>query len=179
MQIFVIEKNPEDIARSLCDKHVLSQIGETAELLALAHVIHKEGIPPLHRLKPRLRHAYHPCAQWVARSAGNYEWALRLGNALCAEYVYRYNHGPHAYQDELTRMTHPPFVMLQQGKALTPHAIVVPLNCLTKRNPIKSYRRYYHQKAQRMPMRWTRRLSPRWFTADEAPSFRLSHAAHP
>lgn len=179
MQIFVVEKDPVDIARALCDKHVLSQIGETAELLALAHVIHKEGIPPLHRLKPRLGHAHHPCAQWVSRSAGNYRWAVDLALALCQEYTHRYQHGEHAYQAEVARMMHPPFPMLQQNKPRTPHVIVVPEAYLFKRNPVKSYRGYYHLKAQRMMMRWTRRLSPKWFTANEGVSISYGHAAHP
>ena len=97
MQIFVVETQPDAAARALCDKHVISQIGETAEMLALAHVVAGEGLPPQYVLKPRTRHLHHPCVQWVAATAGSYRWAHKLATALLLEYTHRYKRF-HAYQ---------------------------------------------------------------------------------
>lgn len=166
MQIFVVETQPNAIARALCDKHVLSQIGETAELLAIAHVLNGEGVPPMAVLKPRTRHLHHPCAKWVGASVGNYRWTHSLARALLREYTHRYGRY-HVYESDIVRMTHAPFSLRAAKERKTGHVAVMPDEYINPMSVVQSYRNYYHFKATKMQMRWTKRLSPRWFTATE------------
>lgn len=175
MQIFVVETAAMAVARSLCDKHVINQIGETAELLAIAHHRLGEGVPPTQRLKPRIRHVNHPCAKWVAETAGNYAWTWKMGMALCEEYTHRYGK-VHAYQHDLFNMVHGPFCLAGAKLAMTPHPIVVPPAHLGP-SVLESYRTYYQFKAQVMRMNWTRRTPPKWFDpAVMANSYQRAHA---
>lgn len=163
MQIFAVCATPHAAARALCDRHVINQIGETAELMCIAHLIAGEQIPPLHRLKPRVvKHRNHPCARWVAETAANYRWAQRHATALCVEYTLRYGKH-HAYEDDVIRLYAPPFRLIGKDH-LTPFPQVMP-DYVQSMNAVDAYRRYYHLKAVTMRMRWTNRPPPDWFSA--------------
>lgn len=184
MQIFVVEDRPQKAAKALCDKHVLSQIGETAEMLALAHMRNEEPLPPLARLKVRRRHLNHPCTKWVGLTLGNFQWAADLGVALLDEYSHRYGK-EHAYTLDIYRMAcSPPFKLLSSGLPETPHPLVVPENyrmampATFGASVILSYRIYYHVKSAYMPMRWTRRRKPKWFDYAGASALHLDVNAH-
>lgn len=170
VQIFVVETQPGDAARALCDKHVISQIGETAELLAIAHVLNGEGVPPMAVLRPRTRHLHHPCAKWVGATLGNYRWTHQLAKALLREYTHRYGRY-HVYESDIVRMTHAPFKLRADKAPKVGHVAVMPDEFVDPTSVLKSYRNYYHHKAEKMKMRWTNRLSPRWFTAVEHPTY--------
>ena len=172
VQIFVVETQPRDAARALCDKHVISQIGETAELLAIAHVLNGEGVPPMAILRPRTRHLYHPCAKWVGATLGNYRWTFQLAQNLLREYTHRYGRY-HVYECDIERMTHAPFQLRTNKQGKAGHIAVMPDEFVDPTSIVKSYRNYYQHKANRMKMRWTNRLSPKWFTAVEHPTFGL------
>lgn len=186
VQIFAIEEQPQKAAKSLCDKHILSQIGETAELLALSHLHNGEQVPPLARLKVRKGHVNHPCTKWVGLTLGNYQWAANLGIALLDEYVFRYDRDQeHAYFLDMHRMAScPPFKLLEQNLPLTPHPLVVPENYRMAMpatlgvSIMLSYRVYYHIKSAYMPMRWTRRKKPKWFDYAGVSALHLDTNAH-
>ena len=184
MQIFVVEESPLRAAKALCDKHVLSQIGETAEMLALAHLHNHEPVPPLARLKVRRGHVNHPCTRWVGLTLGNYQWAATLGVALLDEYAHRYNN-EHAYTVDIYRMaSSPPFQLIGAAMPETPHPLVVPENyrmampATQGASVVLSYRIYYHMKAAHMPMRWTRRRKPKWFDYAGVSALHLDAHAH-
>lgn len=184
MQIFVVEECPQKAAKSLCDKHVLSQIGETAEMLALAHLRNQEPLPPFARLKVRKHHLNHPCVKWVSLTLGNYKWAADLGTALLDEYTHRYGK-EHAYFLDIYRMAcSPPFKLLDSSLPETQHPLVVPANyrmampATYQASIVLSYRIYYHIKAAYMPMRWTRRRRPKWFDYSAVSALHLDANAH-
>lgn len=162
MQIFVVESHPHGSALSLCDKHVLSQIGETAQLLALAHLRNNETVPPVKVLVPSTRHLNHPCAKWVAASVVNYRWTFELAKNLCEEYTHRY-HNRHAYEPDIHMMMHAPFRLIEENKGRTPAPAVMPEEFVDKNSIVNSYRNYYRYKASVMPMNWTKRTPPSWF----------------
>lgn len=165
MQIFVVENHPKQIAHALCNKHIVSQVGETAEMLAIAHVRNGEYVPPLITLEARRRHINHPCCAWVSQTEGNYIWAHQLALALCQEFKHRYGH-EHAYEKDIMRMLHPPFKLMQAAMPQTPAPAVVPEQYKAA-SVIQSYRNYYHYKAARMAMHWTNRRPPHWFLLGE------------
>lgn len=161
MQIFMVEDQPQRIARSLCDKHVVSQIGETAEMLAIAHVRNGEHMPPMLTLNARKRHLNHPCPVWVGTTEGNYLFAYQLAVQLCNEYTHRYKR-QHQYELDIGRMMYAPFKLMHAALPLTPNPIVVP-DVFRCSSLMQSYRQYYHYKSQQMPMHWTNRQPPHWF----------------
>lgn len=93
-----------------------------------------------------------------------------LAKALLREYTHRYGRY-HVYESDIVRMTHAPFKLREQKRPKTGHVAVMPDEHVDSRSVLQSYRNYYHYKATKMKMRWTNRLSPRWFTAVEHFSF--------
>lgn len=161
MQILVVEPQPEDVAHSLCDKHVVSQLDVVGELLGLAHTRNGELIPPLKMLKPRTTHMNHPFAKWVSATSGNYNWTHRLAVALCDEYEHRYKFA-HWYKDDIMRMMYAPFKLLGDPQPLMAAPCVMPTRYYIRGLVVASYRKYYSQRIATVPL-WTRRRPPMWF----------------
>lgn len=89
MNIFILDKNPENIAQYHCDVHVVKMIVETAQLLSTAHHVldGDEAIKGIYKKT----HQNHPCAVWVRECNSNYNWTHRLLGELLKEYTFRYN----------------------------------------------------------------------------------------
>ena len=84
MNIFVVEENPVDAARALCDKHVVKMVLESVQLLST--VAQARG----HEGPYKATHAKHPCTLWTGRHPANWAWLVRHASALSAEYTDRY-----------------------------------------------------------------------------------------
>jgi len=166
MQIFVVDSNPAAIAKSLCDKHVKSQIEQLTEMLAIAHTHCGEGIPPGLIVEPREKYHYHALPTWCAKSAGNYKWSTELTVFLCMEYIHRYGETSPFHLD-VARMVHVPFRLAKGGRPMTRMPTILPKVFLTGRSLTESHRKYYNAKAKTTRMTWTKRMSPVWFTAQE------------
>lgn len=71
MQIFFLSWDPEKAAQEHCDKHVVKQILEAAQLLCSAHwILGNPKNPPPYKKS----HIKHPCAIWIRQSIHNYRW---------------------------------------------------------------------------------------------------------
>ena len=181
MNIFVLNENPILAARDHCDKHVIKQILESAQMLSTAHWLGWERFlqPNLRkdeRLKDWLRsnvrtqlqpcykmtHANHPCTQWAARSWDNYMWLSQHGLELCREYTERYGreHKSHDVHRWLTRVVPPTFEMAEQG--LTPFAVAMPEKYKISADPVQCYRAYYLGEKSRFA-KWSRSKAPSWW----------------
>lgn len=94
MNLFLIDMILEQCASSLCDKHVVKMILETAQVLWCAWHLHKpniEFIENLYGIKPyKKTHVNHPISIWIRESINHYEYAVRYGLLLCQEYTRRY-----------------------------------------------------------------------------------------
>ena len=84
MNIFVLHKDPVIAATMACDKHVVKMILETAQMLCTAARALGSEAPY------GATHKKHPCTIWASTSQGNWDWLIRHGMALCAEYTKRY-----------------------------------------------------------------------------------------
>ena len=103
MNIFYVDEDPKLAAQALVDTHVVKMILESAQLLSTAHRV-LDGKVTFHGMNRRLalpdplldatlyKEAYvnHPCAVWVRKSVGNYDWLLLHFTWLCGEYTYRF-----------------------------------------------------------------------------------------
>jgi len=151
VNIFLLDHNPVVAAEMQCDRHVIKMTLETAQILSTI-----TGGP----YKPT--HQNHPCTVWARETRTNFNWLVRHGLALSAEYTYRYGKR-HKCQD-----------IIEAIAANTP-SDKFPVGCtdFVKCMPdeykvpdvVLSYRNYYHSKARFA--RWTKRAVPFWWMAEE------------
>ena len=83
MNIFVLDRSPQDAARFLCDAHVVKMIVESAQLLSAHDRLNGTD----HGYK--ITHENHPCRKSLENPA-NYRWLCSHLRALLAEYTFRY-----------------------------------------------------------------------------------------
>lgn len=182
MNIFIVENDPVLCARSLCDKHVISQTKESAQMLSTAHRISsgiqkKVYVPDKGKLMTRwiipdetneilyqVSHASHPCSIWTRKSSENYDWHYAHFVALASEYTYRFGGKIHQSFSRLGEvLKNPPKSLPKSG--LTPFALAINSDIISPdiSDPIGSYRRFYLTKRDRFNMIWTSREVPNWF----------------
>lgn len=156
MNIFAVAKDPVIAAGSLCDKHVVKMILESAQMLCTAHfVVDRRQL----RLKPT--HKNHPCVRWVCASSSNYSWLARHALALAEEYWYRYRR-LHAYESTgLLNYLYDIRPRRLDILPMTPFAQCMP-DEYKHSSAVAAYRRYYLGEKARFAV-YTRRPPPKWF----------------
>ena len=164
MNRFIIEFNVEDIAKSLCDQHIVKMPLEEAQMLCTAVWHHApEYAEECDLYKPV--HQKHPCTLWAMQTRGNFQWAFNLYDAMLLEYTLRYDkvHGASKHRFAL-------------GKALkfipdgwwTPHP-----QCFSgldhlktdEQFPIKAYRAFYKADKLKFARYSKGRSMPEWMAA--------------
>jgi hypothetical protein len=178
MNIFAVDKDPLIAAQSLCDKHVVKMIVETAQLLSTAHRVldgtmeirtsskgrkqkyYKHSNPILEENLYKATHVNHPSAIWARQSNNNYNWLYCHFIGLCDEYRHRYGK-THLSEQKLGGLlsTPPRNIEISHFSYPTP---AMP-DEFKSSNIIESYRLYYLSKYETIDMRWTNRELPRWF----------------
>lgn len=149
MNIFVVDRDPVQAAKDLCDKHVVKMILETAQMLCTTH---KGGAP----YKPS--HMKHPCTIWASVSMDNYEWLLSHGFALCEEYARRYGKR-HKTQDVLEWLDANRPQIPRIG--LTPFAQAMP-DEFKHHDAVEAYRNYYIGAKSKIAV-WNHSTKPSWW----------------
>lgn len=144
MQIFILDTHPTLSAQMLCDKHVVKQCLESAQILSTL-----AGGP----YKPT--HPHHPCVLWAGACITNYNWLLRHAKALCMEYTLRYGR-KHKCEDVIYSIRPP---RLPVG--ITPFVQCMPPEYQDK-DPVQAYRKYYRGDKARFA-KWTKRDEPFWW----------------
>ena len=81
MNIFVLDANPIEAARMMCDKHIPKMVVETAQMMASALRRHgaTDDIMPLAKTTGRPYkggYHHHPCTVWCGDTQMNYLWLL-------------------------------------------------------------------------------------------------------
>ena len=166
MNRFIIEKNEIDIAKSLCDQHVVKMPLEEAQMLCTALWHHApEYAEEKNLYKPV--HQKHPCTLWAMECRLNYAFAFRLYDAMLTEYTHRYGkwHGAMKHWNSLYYGTN---YVPNTTNFRTPHP-----QCFSGLDhlktdefyPIKAYREFY--KADKLKFaRYTKgRSMPEWMAA--------------
>ena len=133
MNIFVLDKNPQNAAIMMCDKHVVKMIVETAQMMCT--VIASQG----HETPYRPTHKNHPCTLWAGKSRGNWNWLIDHGMALCREYTHRYGkiHKTQAVIEWCAKKN-----ISFPGLRRTAFAQAMPMQ-YKNTDPVKAYRDYY------------------------------------
>ena len=97
MNIFVTDPDPVISAQTLCDKHVVKMVLESAQMLSTAwrepNDLRSREFSSKYADEHELyktAHPNHPCSIWVRQARENYKWLYRHFVALCDEYTHRY-----------------------------------------------------------------------------------------
>lgn len=157
MNIFVLDKNPQQAAQYHCDKHVIKMILESAQMISTVMSHYGQPAP----YKPV--HPHHPCTLWARRDVHNLLWLYDLAKFLNEEYKLRYGNGPHKSWLAIRGMTLPPAMPF---KALSPFVQAMPPTYRDE-NPVVAYRTYYIFEKARFAT-WRVRGEPYWWQTIEA-----------
>lgn len=163
MNIFFLAGDPRSAARFHCDKHVITMIKESAQLLSTAiHVASAGSIPTYY--KPT--HANHPCGIWARESLANWNWLHSLMIALDDEYRFRFDK-PESHLSvrlmEANEIVEKAARCLPglQSDDITEPALAIPPQYQIPGNAIASYRAYYIGDKAHM-LNYTKRERPEW-----------------
>ena len=153
MNIFVLHHNPTIAAQMQCDKHVVKMILETAQMLCTVAHEHSFNAPY------KATHKKHPCTLWAAQSKENWNWLIKHGLGLCAEYTKRYGR-VHKSQQHIEWCQTLPIELTDTG--LTQFAQAMPIEY---KNPcaVTAYRAYYHGEKAKFATWKTE--APHWWSA--------------
>lgn len=188
MNLFLLAACAIEAATMHCDKHCIKMILETTQLLYTAWWFGREQVDwaDCPYAPYRATHRNHPSAIWVRLHPSHYQWALRLGLALCEEYTRRYKkqHKCFAHLQRLKVMGYPPHVgqetfkghKLKIARAGCPKGCdefycaindeIFPY-CATytdgQLNAVETYRKYYATKT--WALKWNRgaEAPPAWY----------------
>lgn len=181
MNIFILDNDPVESARMMCDKHVIKMILESCQLLSTAHHVldGKEVIVASDKRKYKtyvceLKNICkatminHPCTIWTRQSRKNYLWVWCHANALCNEYTQRYGK-THAMEVMLRESLYNPPQNLKV-KPLTPFPQAMP-DQYKNVDAVVAYRQYYIGEKIRFA-KWKNSIAPKWFT-EQTPTLGL------
>jgi len=161
MNRFLVEHNPDAIAKALCDQHIVKMPLEEAQMLCTSLHHHAPEYAKKHDLYKAV-HQKHPCTLWAMETRANYSFALNLYRSMLREYTKRYakQHGAGKH-----------YWALREGMRYIPDGDLTPHpQCFSGRNdlmtdefwPIKAYRAFYIVDKSRFA-RWTKgRNMPEW-----------------
>ena len=159
MNIFVTDRDPEQSARNLCDKHVPKMVLESAQMMSNAYYVNGWATTaPYRQLMIK-----HPCSIWALKSKANYEWLGIHAIEICREYTKRFNK-VHACQNVIESCLAKSDKMKWTSLNLTEHVQVMPL-IYRHDDVIKAYRSYIKDGKQ----------FAKWNKGTEAPSWMKSH----
>jgi hypothetical protein len=155
MNIFRVDNDPHIAAKCLSDKHVVKMVLESAQLLSTAH---RELESPVAEKCYKKTHINHPSAIWTRESRNNYIWVLEHLNGLLREYTYRYDK-IHKTAEKLPYLEQIPVFEKTDSTAMPQ---CMPDEFKNPNDVVSGYRAYYHEKANVMVMKWTKRRKPDW-----------------
>ena len=160
MNIFFLDKRPDDAAEMHCDKHCVKMILEYAQMLSTAHrVLDGEGVhPDLYKIA----HKNHPSTIWTRSSKQHYDWLFRLFRMLSAEYSIRYSNGKfkvHKSWDKLGK------ILETAPKNIEDNGWIDPPQCMPDSckddDVVRAYWNYYIQEKSSFA-KWNYSMKPKW-----------------
>ena len=164
MNRFIIEFNVDEIAKSLCDQHIVKMPLEEAQMLCTTLWHHAPEYAEEHDLYKPV-HQKHPCTLWAMQTRDNYAFAFSLYDAMLTEYTHRYGkwHGAMKHIDAL-----------DYGRKMIPEGWQTPHpQCFSgldhlktdEQYPIKAYREFYRADKLKFARYTKGRSMPEWMAA--------------
>ena len=176
MNIFVLDQDPKQAAKYMCDKHIVKMILESCQLLSTAHRVldgtKVEAITTKNRKYTRYimngdletflyksTMINHPCTIWCRETSINYKWLATHNIQLLEEYYDRYQK-IHA-SEKLSHWLYENFPQNIKYDHLTDFPLAMPDYCKVG-NAVSSYRKYYIEEKERFA-KWKNGNIPDWF----------------
>ncbi len=182
LNIFYINFDPKQCSIEHTNKHLISQLKESCQLLSTAHRVldgvETAGFSASGRKKTvwKLNNSYddilysathinHPSAIWVRHGFENYQWLHSLLVELCKEYTYRYGKIHKCEQIGLVdKLQYAPFNI--STKLFTEPTPAMPVHCIVPGDSIASYRNYYNTEKRHIAS-WKGKINgrntPSWY----------------
>jgi hypothetical protein len=185
MNIFFLDQSPYKAAQALHDRHVLSSINETAQILSTAWwntwtggLGSQEEHAERFKIPARPnKYARHPLVLWAGTSEGNFKWVLTHLKSCLLEKKLRWpNTDPHSYSGYswIRGNDLPPGILSKEFS--NPPQIVEDSYKRAPEEFILAYRRYYRAfktyymapnrktpgKVHLVANSWTNRGMPEW-----------------
>ena len=161
MNIFYLDKRPDNAAEMHCDKHCVKMILEYAQMLSTAHRELDDDVPDI---LYKSTHKNHPSTIWTRSSKQHYDWLFRLFRMLSAEYSIRYSNGEfkvHKSWDKLGK------ILETAPKNIKDNGWIDPPQCMPdhckKPDTIDAYRNYYLTEKASFST-WKTVRPPKWWT---------------
>lgn len=178
MNVFYLDRNPEEAARYMVDRHVVKMILESAQLLSTAHRVvdgvEYEGSSKSGRKARRWRlydaredilysatHVNHPSAIWCRSSVLSYNWLVDHMFGLMNEYTYRYGKKHKVWTSGLGYDLQSPPYGLKEYNWINPPSAMPEEYIVDPKVPVLNYKNYYKNGKSHLH-KWTKREKPNW-----------------
>ena len=175
MNIFVLDNDPVESARMMCDKHVVKMIVESCQLMSTAHHVldgqticrtAKNGrkFNTFETDKPGFRllrctMINHPCTIWTRSSKEAYYWLWEHTHELLKVYQSRYEK-IHTYDNMVQySLVHAPRKI--SNGSMAPFAQAMP-DKYKHEDAVEAYRAYYIGEKRRFA-KWPDGKIPKWY----------------
>jgi hypothetical protein len=174
MNIFVLDEDPQQAARMMCDKHIPKMIVETFQMMGSAlrrHGATDEQMPLTSKGKPLIGgYKNHPCTRWAGDCRSNFAWLALHGMALCTEYQWRFvgclgneYTKKHSCHDGITQMANMWDMIPNTFTRMTPYVQAMP-DEYKMVDAVDAYRQYYIMEKAYFA-KWEKgRPAPYWWT---------------
>jgi hypothetical protein len=155
MNIFLLSLDAQECAELACNKHIIKQILESAQLLCSQF---QPGAAPYKRT-----HYNHPCSIWTRQSKQNFEWLLDYSYCLLNEYTFRYEkiHKSKTVID-WCKNNYKKLKLPNIGLTEHPQCFGDYKHLICPGDPVKGYRNYYIQAKSHLKS-YKNREVPKWF----------------
>ena len=163
MNAFILDRCPVKAANSLCDKHAVKMVLETAQMLSTAarYCGARFPLPVNYDGLYKSTHLNHPCSVWARSTRENFHWLLLHGDAMGHEYSRRYGR---VHKSSLVIQRARDFMRFVPKGELTPFALAMPEEYKTD-CPVESYRSYYIAEKKRIAV-WAHSETPAWWPGE-------------
>ena len=170
MNIFVLDLNIITNVHYHCDKHVVKQCLESAQMLCTA-IRCTSGVDYDWLYKPT--HINHPCSIWARETLGNFWWLCEFGLKLCDEYTFRYGR-VYKCRDIIINCSSAVYVTSIKNLEQTPFTQAMP-DEYKDDDIVTAYRQYFIGEKQHLA-NWTKRPVPYWFfNTAQCPRIGVNH----
>lgn len=162
MNIFWLDEDPETAARYHCDKHLVSQLKEYAQILSTA--AHAGGFHEPDRMYKPVPQFNPKVMDWASESFENYLRLLKLSRFLHDEYRHRYGGVHKCYKVIIQPIAVSDITLPQTGFTEPPKCMADVYK--TDGDYVDSYRNFYiHGKDWQLS--WFKREKPPWYFKQE------------
>jgi len=159
MNIFYIETDPSDCAKSMYNTHVVKMILEYSQILSTAHrvILGESADDRLYKMT----HKNHPSTIWARANCDNYLWLANLLKETALEYTHRYEKIHLTERKGIIDLLQTPPPTLEAGEFFEPPQCM-PDYCKSNKS-LDAYRKLYM--TEKLPlMAYKNRQIPNWLT---------------